>query len=415
LKEIVSWLKHLNASFITLDSKIFSKKFVAMTLLTGGSLAWFFLIWIIREDIFSASSPGLVSLGQMLFYGFAVFSALIGMFLVRRVDLQKFFLLWVSLGLASTIVTAFSAGTVFSLFSSAFLGFSLGLGLPSSMAFFASSTAPGERARVGGTIILGTFVLAVLGIAGSSVIGFGTFGMVIVYAVVRSTSFLALLLDKFKVDKEKVEVHLFKPAYREFVYYLVPWFIFNIAADLALNLIPSTSQYESVVSLGNILRFPFIAIFGFMAGVLADRFGRKQGVIIGLVMLGAGFAILGFFMQPLSVIAYYVISGVAWGSLLTIYLVIPGDLSSFDSREQFYVLGTIVPLIVMAGFPLLPGLDALAKYASPFSQILSLLLFLSVIPILRAKETLSESQIRARKMKEYLDKVGKLIKEYKGQ
>ena len=50
---------------------------------------------------------------------------------------------------------------------------------------------------------------------------------------------------------------------------------------------------------------------------------------------------------------------------------------------------------------------------SSFTQILSILLFLSIIPILRAKETLLESRIRKRKFKEYTDRVGKIIKESK--
>jgi hypothetical protein len=38
-------------------------------------------------------------------------------------------------------------------------------------------------------------------------------------------------------------------------------------------------------------------------------------------------------------------------------------------------------------------------------------LFLLVIPVLRAKETLAREKIRKRKMKEYVERVGKTIQE----
>jgi hypothetical protein len=62
---------------------------------------------------------------------------------------------------------------------------------------------------------------------------------------------------------------------------------------------------------------------------------------------------------------------------------------------------------------LIPELGTLTKFGSPFSQILSVLLFLSVILIIQAKETLPESETRSRKMKDYLRKVTKLIQDSK--
>ncbi len=50
-------------------------------------------------------------------------------------------------------------------------------------------------------------------------------------------------------------------------------------------------------SLGTVFRYVFIAIFGFVWGVVADRVGRKQPIIIGLIILGVSFALLGFAMS----------------------------------------------------------------------------------------------------------------------
>ncbi|MCW4031293.1 MAG: hypothetical protein NWE80_02915, partial [Candidatus Bathyarchaeota archaeon] len=44
-------------------------------------------------------------------------------------------------------------------------------------------------------------------------------------------------------------------------------------------------------------------------------------------------------------------------------------------------------------------------------QIVGALLFLSMYPVFRAKETLAESKIQERKMKEHMKKVRKIIQE----
>jgi len=95
-----------------------------------------------------------------------------------------------------------------------------------------------------------------------------------------------------------------------------------------------------------------------------------------------------------------------------VFLAVPGDLSVFGSREKFYGLGYILPIAILFGLSAIPGDSILVDFpASSFSQVLSLILFLSIIPVLRAKETLHESKIQERKMKEYIKRVGELIHE----
>jgi MFS family permease len=206
---------------------------------------------------------------------------------------------------------------------------------------------------------------------------------------------------------------LTKTAYKEFFYYLFPWMIFVVASGLAWNLFSQNEAYLSAVSMGTVFRYAFIAIFGFVWGVVADRVGRKQPIIIGLIILGVSFALLAFTMSEVSVLLYLSASGIAWGAFLTIYLIIPGDLSPFGSREKFYALMTILPLIILFTLPLIDTASITNFSPSSFSQILSILLFISIIPVLRARETLQESKIRTRKMKEYTEKIGKIIQESK--
>ena len=400
--------------FLVGDVRISSRKFATATLLISGSLAWFFLLHTYLSDVFTSYTADLfwVNLGRILFYGFAVFSAVVGSLIGERFCCRKYLLLWIAFGVVSTIMLAASIGTIFSVFFSVLLGLSLGLGLPSSMAFLAESTAVEERSRVSGTTILGTFVVAFLAIATVRILGLGIVTTILLFAVVRSISFLALALDKIDIEKRETGFRFPKPLYKEFVFYLFPWVLFTIAASLATNLIPENQVYASAVAIGTTLRYVCIAIFGFVSGVIADRIGRKQPIIMGLILLGVSFALLGFAISPNTVIIYLTASGAAWGSFLAIYLAIPGDLSFSGSREKFYAMGTIFPLIILTSFSMIPGTAVLSSFsASSFSQLLSVILFLSIIPVLRAKETLPESIIRERKLKEHVKKLGKIVQE----
>jgi hypothetical protein len=128
----------------------------------------------------------------------------------------------------------------------------------------------------------------------------------------------------------------------------------------------------------------------------------------GMVMLGACFWI-GY--TPASVLAYLAISGIAWGFLIVVYLAVPGDLSPPGAREKFYALGIVVPLIIYGGLVATSRLLSITAPAGSVSSILSIILFMSIIPVLRAVETLPETKIVERKLSDHLKKVGKIIKE----
>jgi MFS family permease len=403
----------LNSSF--LGDFVFSlKKFSAFILLTSGTLAWFFLIQYTITDMFASfsSNPFLEYVNAPIFYAFAVISAIAGIFISRKVDNRKFLLSWIALGVLSTVLLTLARQTVFMPFLSILLGLSLGLGLPSSMAFIADRTFVEERARVSGITIFAAFGLAILVMAAVEIFGFGLPTLILLFALVRSTSFLALFLDKFDRKNRIEEDSLPRPDYKDFFSYIIPWMMFVLVGMLAWSLIPQ-AQYQSAVSIGRILRFTCIAVFGIISGIIADRLGRKPAIIIGLLVLGVSFFVLGIGMSEPTVIIYLTASGVAWGSFFAMYLVVPGDLSISGSREKFYALITVLPLVLLGSIPYLPGLADYTRYSSVFSQVLSLILFLSIIPVLRAKETLPDIKMRERRLKDHIEKVGKLVSKSK--
>ena len=409
----------LNLQVLTKDFTVSRRKIIASTLLISGALAWFFLINQYIVDIFMGITPNeplsnnYFNLGQGLFYGFAIISAIIGSFIRKTTSRRKLLLTWILLGIFSTILLTLSQGLIFLIISSTLLGISFGWGLPISIAFLADCTAVEERARLSGIVILTTFIFAFIILAVIRTLSLGLLDAIYLFAFVRLTSILALVVGNCDArDHKKIILpNLPKGVYKEFLLYFFPFIMFCIAAGLAFNLIPDTPEYESARSLGNSFRYVFIAVFGLASGVIADRIGRKQPIIVGLIMLGVSFMLLGFSMSWLSVVFYLATSGIAWGLFFVIFLAIPGDLSVSGSREKFYALMFILPFSVLLGLSAIPGWAIFSDSGSSISQLFSLFLFLSIIPILLAKETLPVEKVRDRKMKEHLENIEKLIKE----
>lgn len=409
----------MNLKILTEDLKISRRKIIALTLLISGTLAWFFLLSGYLYDIFTNMTPteplwkNYFNIGQGLFYGFAIFSAVIGGFIGKTIDRRKLLITWILLGTFSTLLPVFFHGPIFLIISSSLLGISLGLGLPISMAFLGDCTVVEERARISGLIILTTFLIAFIGKLVVRTLSLELLGALVLFALIRLMSVSALAIEKCDARQIKIETQVPKVAYRDFLYYLFPWVMFCIAAGLAINLIPVTLEYASAVSLGNNLRFISIAIFGVISGIVADRIGRKPPIIIGLIMLGFSFALLGFSMSYSSVIIYLVTSGIAWGLFFVIFLAVPGDLSISGSREKCYAVGYTLPLGILFTLSAIPGWAIFSNSSSSISQLFSLILFLSIVPILLAKETLPREKVHDRQMKEHLENIEKLIEENK--
>jgi hypothetical protein len=104
--------------------------------------------------------------------------------------------------------------------------------------------------------------------------------------------------------------------------------------------------------------------------------------------------------------------GSAWGILMVNYgLTVTGDLASKGSKEKFFAFGVTIPLILTIIGSLLSEVLGFSEPPYIISAILSILLFISVVPLLSAPETLPEDKIRDRKMKRYVQKLKELISE----
>jgi MFS family permease len=395
-----------------LGFQITLKQFLSLVFLISGSLAWFFLIQTYYLEIFSDYSSDIswVYMGVLLFYGVSALSAFIGSSISERVRRRNLLTVWILLGIGITLLVALFQGPFWIFIFSILFGISFGLGFPSCAALLSDLTIVEERAKVSGIIILATFILTFLGLIIIPLLNLGLLATLLLFAAIRSVSLAGLALNKCERKIEKIRTWRSILTYKSLISYVVPWILFNSAAGLlGWWELPKTAEFQNVTELGVPLAYASIAIFGLIAGIVADRFGRKQPIIISFIMLGVSFGLLSFYLTPLTMLIYYITYGIAWGFLFTLYLAVPGDLSYYGSKEKFYSLGTMLPLIVYMALSAAPQFLNIQVSASFLSPILSIIVFISVIPVLRASETLPESSVRKRKLEKHVEKLEKLI------
>ena len=393
------------------------RRMLPVTIVPSGTFAWWFLITLYFEQIFSswAADQLWIYVLAAIFYGSGAISAILGAMIGERIDRKRFLLFCFTFGVFATALLAMQQSLVFALLSSALLGISLGLGFPSCMALLADCTSKEERTRFTGAVVFETFVMVFLAILVLSAFDLGVIGIIAVAIVLRSTSYYGFSVRFCDKPKEKGPSWLSILVSRDLVFYLLPWLAFNLAGELVglvwAGLLGSSSIAEAY-EIGNILRMAAIAFLGPIVGIAGYRFGRKPPIIVALVILGFSFAFLGLATSNYSVFVYLVFSGIAWSLLMVSYFALFGDLAFPKATEKFYALGVATPLLAyMLVRGILPSLSITSAEASVLSPIMAMLIFVSVIPALYASETLPADTIRERRLREHTEKIGKFVEE----
>ncbi len=402
--------------FLTENLKISKRKFLALVFLFLGSLGWFFSFYNRFNDIFSffIKSEFWLNIGNILFLFSIICSSLIGRMLTKKID-RKNILFWSTfLGVLSSILIVFLHDLLLAFVCSILIGASFGFIMPSVQAYFIQSTIPEERGRISGFIVLSIFIFSLISQVIFSFLGDSdSIGILSVTIILRLSGLLPFLFDSIesKFFEQKSWSEILKN--KDFGIYLLAYVLFNVCSGLVSFIwynIPDTADYIAVNISSTILRYAGIAIIAIVTGFLADRVGRKKPVIIGVVLLGIAYALVGLELTPQTYFFQMILSGLAWGILIVTYNVIPGDLASSGSEERFYTLGLLIPFILYTGINGAGRFLILDTPLDLFSTFLSIVLFLSVIPLLYAKETLSESKIEMAKIKGHIKRVHKVIK-----
>jgi len=294
------------------------------------------------------------------------------------------------------------------------LGASVGIGIPSTLAYLSDMTAIQERGTVSGITLFVSYVSLV--ILGLTVQSLDLIKSSLVYALWRFWALATVLLRPREPEiDEREKPYPVSRAQRisSFVLYLIPWTMFSLVDQ----------STKPVVKFKTELVFPEKEFLGFLnvtgvivgglssliGGVQSDRLGRKRTIILALVFLGLGYAILGLTpYESVSQFYFAVVNGIAWGVLTSTFVfTIWGDLAPKGSREKYYSIG-VSPLF-LAGVVSITLTDVLAQIgAERVFYLACLMLFLSIIPLLAAPETLPHDVVERRRFKKYMKEAKRL-------
>jgi len=337
-----------------------------------------------------------------------IVSMIIGAAIFSRINKQRFFVAWAILGVISSVFLPLSTMSIASgILSIAIIGSLIGIGLPSLLAHFAHIVPVENRGTLGGSVLLlTTLAVPFVSIAMS---GLNLMTSAIIFAVWRGWSLPLLFFTSRRNDQDATETTnlSFATVIRErpFILYFVVWLMF-CAIDGFEWIILKRRSDEFRFAL-NVVE-PLIAGFAaFVAGVLSDLVGRRRLLIFGFVSLGMAYATIGFAPQFwFSWILYFVIDGLTIGTLWVLFIVVLwGDLAHGRS-EKHYSIGEIPFFLTRIIAILLAPLATLVPEYSAFS-LAAFFLFVAVIPLFYAPETLPEKNIKDRELKQYIEKAKK--------
>jgi len=338
----------------------------------------------------------------------------IGLFFSR--NRYKLLLLWTALGTITALLPIFDLSfSVLNIQLVCFAwGFSFGLGMPSCLGHFAEVIPIEKRGRIAGASLLFSFLCAIVINALVQMLGF--LFMYSSFGILRLLGFIPLL----SLGLEKVSTHkqgdgerygLSKIFDIRLGLYLVPWFIFNIIDTMEGLLLKDVvkSTFPEYYSLMQFILLFSLSAFVLVGGILSDLIGRKPMVILGLSTMGMAYALISIIPSNLAVWFFYFVSdGLAWGLFYTIFIaVIWGDLAPRGLEQLYYYVGSIPFFLASIVQIALASSVKLLNATSAFS-LAAIFLFLAVLPILFASETLPERKIQERQVRDYVEKAKKL-------
>jgi len=342
-------------------------------------------------------------------------SLVAGSLLVKKIQIKSFLAIWVALGIISPLflLSLNFAEIPITMLVAVLFGISLGLGIPSCMNNFIKLTEIKVRGRYSGLIIfltcVGTVLLALINSGGILV-------TVLILVVWRLFGLAALPFQKFATEnseKPKTTEVSFSGILkqRSFILYLIPWLMFCLVNYLSIP-VQDTVLGANQINILQTMEGAIIGVFAVASGFLIDYLGRKRVAIAGFVLIGVGYSVLGLYPKDMASWYFYTVAdGLAWGIFYVMFVVlIWGDLSNDSKSEKYYAIG-VLPFFI-SKFLELSLSNYVASSVSPYAlfSFTGFFLFLAVLPLVYAPETLSEKTLKDRDLKSYAEKALKQAK-----
>lgn len=380
------------------------------------TLTWFYMSsTTIRDNILGGLQEPTtrVIIGWTVYCVAIVGSGIFGSILSHKLRTSRLLYSWVLLGVLSSLLPIWFNSTDVTSTSiiSLFLGFSFGLGMPALLTSFADYTSVGNRGRSAGIIFLAINLGAPIFAVFVNIFDLTTIS--IISAAWRGLPLILLSYLKTPartVEARKTVSFLSIFQHKAFILYFVAWLLFLSVDNFEKLLLGSFLEadfYSSMLLLEAIIG----SVFGLVGGWLCDFIGRKRVVIYGFVTLGLAYAVVSIAPTTVFWYLYFVVDGISWGMLSLVFIfVLWGDLSQHGGREKYYAIGSIpyflVPLIRVFVPPLvMPPTNLAFSLASFF-------LFVAVLSLIYAPETLPEKKMKLREFRKYMEKAKKVKEKY---
>ncbi|KON32897.1 MAG: hypothetical protein AC479_06290 [miscellaneous Crenarchaeota group-6 archaeon AD8-1] len=395
-------------------NKISWKNSGSSIFLVFNSFVWFIFTYIVLGDIITEKITQNELILYSAFFISVSISALIGAKLFPKVRI-KAIEAWIILGSISTATLFIFSPSNFLINTIivVILGISVGAGFPSYLSFFAENTKIENRGFTGG-IIWSLVGICVLGFA-ALYMNFDMLQMVTLLTIWRFfgwVGFKSLNKNRQEIDVQKAPSYLELLTDRKILLYLFPWIMFTIINFAETPIVQEL--FGSEFLLMQLVTWFFVGVFAVIGGYLADIVGRKKVVIAGFIMLGLEYAALSVFSASnITLYSYAILDGISWGLLFSVFFMsLWGDLGQYHIKEKYYVLGGLPYLLANFLYvlinPIVPYIDD-PSIAFTFA---SFFLFLAILPLVYAPETLPEKKIRERELKNYVVKAQKIREKY---
>jgi MFS family permease len=401
-------MKFSLASLKSINWKTFAPAFTV----TATSFIWYTLIYTLLFSEINYESNLKITIFGIYYAGIAI-SALIGAFVFPRFR-KNGLILWMLFGTTVSLFmgTIPSNSFLVNLIIAFTIGVSIGIGLPTALSCFANAAVIEKRGSHGGitwfTYGIGVLLVGtIITLAQAQVIA-----SPLILAAFRGIGLIVFVtLSRTKIDND---VEKYSQSFREILsrrdllLYMVPWTMFSIINFSETPLV----NFLSFKYFGNFSGyFPFftLAIQGIVAlicGILADSVGRKRIVIVGFILFGVEYALLSVAQTPITLIINLCIDGAAWGIFASVFfMTVWGDLAGQNTKEKYYFLGGMP--FLLAGYLAIivePFAEKLLGTSGIIFSLASFFLFIAVLPLIYAPETLPEKIIQENELKNYVEK-----------
>jgi MFS family permease len=391
-----------------------AKEIFSNIFLVANPLVWYYTVNVTLQYALTRTpiDPSTSMLVWAIHYFAIILSATTGALFAKKVERKLFLTAWMIIGAFSSLFILLIVNPNIASLSliALTLGISLGIGMPTCMGYFTSNVPIEKRGKTSGAVIF-AFMFGML------IMTFLPYDPLLIGLVLSAWRLLSLFVflkmpTAVSQNQQKPQLS-YKTIFQQksFILYFIPFLMFALVNYLPTQ-IQSNLGGELATNLA-LVQNVLLGIFAVIGGFLLDTMGRKRVAVIGFVMIGLSAAVIGIFPQnSLSWYLNTIFGGVAWGFVYVVFvLTIWGDLSDTlgnGRSDKFYALG-VMPFFVSQFLEVALG-SSIAESVSngAIFSFATLFLFVAVLPLFYAPETLPEKTMKDRELKGYLEKAQKM-------